>query len=222
MYEKTLFIFRRDLRLFDNLGLQYALSESKVVIPSFIFTPEQIEKNSYRSDHCLQFMIESLEDLEDQLKEKKAKLYLFYNSPEKVVEKLIQTEKIDCVVVNRDYTPYAIKRDKKLGSICKKNKVTFVTVNDTLLHAPEETLKSNGKPYTIFTPYFRNASKLKVEPPQKTAQNNFYKQEIDFAKNSSLYKKILPKREPKPIFKGGRSEGLKILKKIAGDRKSVV
>jgi len=30
-------------------------------------SPEQIEHNPYRSDHCLQFMIESLEDLEKDI-----------------------------------------------------------------------------------------------------------------------------------------------------------
>ena len=54
-YKKTLFIFRRDLRLDDNLGLLYALEHSAEVIPCFIFTPIQLENNAYRSDHCVQY-----------------------------------------------------------------------------------------------------------------------------------------------------------------------
>ena len=59
-FRKSLFLFRRDLRLEDNTGLIFALQSSEVVIPAFIFTPEQIERNPFRSDHCLKFMIESL------------------------------------------------------------------------------------------------------------------------------------------------------------------
>jgi len=36
---------------------------------AFIFTPEQIDasKNNYKNDNCVQFMIESLKDLDKQL-----------------------------------------------------------------------------------------------------------------------------------------------------------
>lgn len=66
-FQKALFIFRRDLRLEDNTGLVFALEHAQEVILCFIFSPEQIEHNPYRSDHCLQFMIESLEDLEKDI-----------------------------------------------------------------------------------------------------------------------------------------------------------
>jgi len=47
MFNKVIFIFRRDLRVYDNLGLLYACKNSKEVIPIFIFTPEQIDDNSF-------------------------------------------------------------------------------------------------------------------------------------------------------------------------------
>ena len=37
MYKKSLFIFRRDLRLEDNIGLIEALQNSTEVIPCFIY-----------------------------------------------------------------------------------------------------------------------------------------------------------------------------------------
>jgi len=61
----TLFIFRRDFRVQDNVGLNYAMTNFKNVIPIFIFTPEQIDKNKnkYFSDHSVQFLCECLEEL---------------------------------------------------------------------------------------------------------------------------------------------------------------
>ena len=47
-FQKSLFLFRRDLRLEDNTGLIFALKSSEVVIPAFIFTPEQIDKNPFK------------------------------------------------------------------------------------------------------------------------------------------------------------------------------
>jgi deoxyribodipyrimidine photo-lyase len=210
--KKALFIFRRDLRLDDNTGLLFALKNADTVIPAFIFTPQQIEKNPYRSDHCLQFMIESLEDLEAQLKAKKGKLHLFFAPPEQVIAKCIKELGVDGVVVNRDYTPFSQQRDARIGSVCKKYKIPFHTFEDALLHPPEATLKSDGKPYTIFTPYFRNASKLPVPGPAANRHSNYFKQPIRFAKGSAFYKKILPKRAVQS--RGGRKAALEILKKV--------
>jgi deoxyribodipyrimidine photo-lyase len=211
-FQRALFIFRRDLRLEDNTGLIFALKQSKEVIPCFIFTPQQIEKNDYRSDHSLQFMVESLEELESSLEDKKATLYLFHGKPEEIVEQCISHLKIDAVIVNQDYTPYSIKRDLAIESVCKNQNVSFLSFEDVLLHPPQETLKSDGKPYTVFTPFYRNASKLEVPLPASNKHDNYYTHLVDFASNRSLYDQILPKRVLPP--RGGRSNALKILKKI--------
>ncbi len=77
-FKKALFIFRRDLRIDDNTGLINACKQADKVIPCFIFDPRQIgPSNKYRSNNAIQFMIESLQDLDKELKKKKGKLYLF-------------------------------------------------------------------------------------------------------------------------------------------------
>lgn len=210
-FRKSLFLFRRDLRLEDNTGLIFALKSSEVVIPAFIFTPEQIEKNPFRSDHCLKFMIESLKDLENQLKKKGGRLFFFKGKPEEVVSQCIRELNIEALIVNRDYTPYSLQRDKKLEKVCKMGHVPFYSFDDVLLHPPEETLKKDGKPYTIFTPYFRNASKQNVLPPVQTKGTNYFRGSISFAEDKSSF--------PRPTVEneliGGRSEALKILKKLS-------
>lgn len=208
-FEKALFIFRRDLRLEDNTGLLFALENAESVIPCFIFTPDQIEQNSYRSDRCLQFMIESLEHLEGELAKKSARLFLFYGQPETIVTQCIENLGVEVVVVNRDYTPYSIKRDQKISAVCDTHKVSFHSFDDALLFPPEMTLKSNGKPYTIFTPFYHNALKMDVMPPSENFYTNYVTTSIPFASDASLYQNVLPKRFVQA--KGGRSEALKIL-----------
>ena len=64
-----IFIFYRDFRLEDNVGLINAAKENKNLYPIFIFNPEQVtSKNNYLSIKSIQFMIESLEDLEKSIK----------------------------------------------------------------------------------------------------------------------------------------------------------
>ncbi|MBS0585694.1 MAG: deoxyribodipyrimidine photo-lyase [Verrucomicrobia bacterium] len=213
MLEKALFIFRRDLRLEDNTGLLFALENAKEVVLAFIFTPQQIENNPYRSDRALQFMIESLEDLEEAIHKAGGKLYLFFGDPDSVVERCITEVGIDAVVVNQDYTPYSQKRDKAIEKVCKEKKVPFHSFEDLLLHPIEETVKADGKPYTVFTPFYKHALEYaKVLKPRSNRHKNYFSGRISFAESASFYKKILPKREEE--MKGGRKEALKILKKI--------
>ncbi len=211
-FQKTLFIFRRDLRIEDNTGLIFALKNAKQVICAFIFTPEQVQENPYKSDRCLQFMLESLEDLEEQIKSRGGRLYLFFDHPENTILKCIKELQIDSVVVNRDYTPYSIQRDQKIEKICKKNKVTFFSFEDLLLHLPGEVLKKNKKPYTVFTPFYRNAIKIQVAPVVKNSYQNFFSEKISFAENKKIYQEILSNRLVQS--KGGRKECVKILKRL--------
>ena len=52
-----------------------------LLIPIFIFTSKQIDKktNLFRSDNSVQFLCESLSDLDKQLKSHKSQLYIFYD-----------------------------------------------------------------------------------------------------------------------------------------------
>lgn len=212
-FQRALFLFRRDLRLEDNTGLIFALRSSETVIPAFIFTHEQIEQNPYRSDHCLKFMIQSLLDLEEQLKKKGGKLYFFKGKPEEVVKSCIAKLSIDALVINRDYTPYSIRRDEKLEKVCKTHNIAFHSFDDALLHPPQEILKEDRKPYTLFTPYFRKTSKQKVLSPVYNRYTHYFRGTIHFAKKRTLLTKIMPHVATTLI--GGRDEALKILKKLA-------
>jgi len=79
-YENGLFIFRRDLRIIDNNGLNLIASKCKHVYTAFIMTPEQVKKNDYKSNNAIVFMLESLKDLETAISKKGGKLYLFYGN----------------------------------------------------------------------------------------------------------------------------------------------
>ena len=79
--ETSIFIFRRDFRKEDNTGLINCCNKSNKIYPIFIFTPEQIKKNIYKSSNAIQFMIESLKDLKESLGE----LNIFYGNYNKVI-----------------------------------------------------------------------------------------------------------------------------------------
>ncbi|MBA3660132.1 MAG: deoxyribodipyrimidine photo-lyase [Gammaproteobacteria bacterium] len=212
-YKLSLHIFRRDLRLADNTALQHALNASSFVLPCFIFDKRQIEKNEYKSEPGLQFMLESLQDLASSLQKNKGKLYFFYGVAEDIVKQLIDDNPIEAVFVNRDYTPFSIKRDQAIKSVCQSARVDFHCYGDALLHEPEEIAKKNGKPYTIFTPYYRLAGEREVRLPQKLRAGQFYMKPVTL-EDTTLLIKLSSKKNPNAAIKGGRTEAVKILRHL--------
>ncbi len=213
--KKTLFIFRRDLRLSDNTALNVASKESKKVVPCFIFDPRQIKNNEYKSHNALQFLIESIEDLNKEIKKKKGRLYFFYGIAEEVVKKLINEENIDAIYFNKDYTPFSNRRDSAIEKICKDNHIKYNVYDDALLNAPRSIINKLGKPYTIFTPFYRYASSLPVNSPNSIKISNFLVKPI-----KSEYKKdireLMDSKNLKLSSSGGRRKLIIIIKNLDG------
>lgn len=216
-HTKALFIFRRDLRLHDNKGLRKALSESESVIPCFIFDPRQVgNENEYRSSNAIQFMIESLEVLAEQLSAKNGHLYIFYGQAEDVVKKLISKENIDAVFFNRDYTPFSIARDQAIEKVCSVHDLACTASADALLNEPEDIKTGSGKPYSVYTPFYKYcATHFPIEEPFSLRLNNFYRKSIPLSENTKdLFKKILPHKNKDLLVHGGSDNGEKILRGI--------
>lgn len=218
--KKSIFIFRRDLRLEDNSGLICALNNSDVVIPIFIFTGTQLNKNNYKSDKCVQFMMESLDYLDKMLRNKGSKLRYFYtpSNEANIIKKLIKLDGVEEVYVNMDYTPYSVERDRQIKQVCDENKVLFISVEDLLLHPVNTVAPASGTYYKKFTPYFNNAKKYPVNAPVRNTHNNYlsksYKLEGTFKGSiHNFYKDTGIK-----FIGGGSNEGAKLLSKISNQK----
>jgi len=207
---QVVFIFRRDLRLNDNMGLIEAIKNSNTVIPIFIFTPEQLENNKYRSENAVQFMIESLKELDKNLHKYGSRLFYFYGKPDKVIEQLIKKTNIQGVYCNRDYTPYAINRDATIKNICDSNNIQFNSYDDYALHKIGTILNGTGNPYVKYTPFLREAYKLKIAMPTENKKFNFIKSTNKFPKEVAI-DKIKYQNNDNIAVHGGRKNALKII-----------
>lgn len=212
-YSLTLYIFRRDLRLHDNTALIEALKLSEIVIPCFIFDKRQIENNDYKSDHCIQFMVRSLQELDNELKQKNSKLYLFYGLAEEVIAKLLTLLNVNAIFINRDYTPFSRLRDEKIAQVCRDFNIDLHAYADAVLHEPEEVVKSNHEPYTVYTHFLKKALPLHVEVPKINTYKNYYQKDLPL-ENHRILMKLLQLNNLNLFVKGGRMEALSLLKKI--------
>lgn len=213
IYHRSLFVFRRDLRWQDNIALIQALQKSSEVITCFIFTPEQIDNNPFRGNKSLQFLLESLEDLYHALKTKGGHLYFFYGTPHEVISQCVQKLKIDGVFVNKDYTPYSVKRDRSIQECLDIKSIPFETFDDLILHPLHSRLKDDGTPYTVFTPFYKKGLYLNVPAVNLLLDHHYYDKPIEEDLGLGFLQKILPQKDPNPRLKGGRSEAERQLKK---------
>jgi deoxyribodipyrimidine photo-lyase len=212
--ENGLFIFRRDLRIIDNNGLNFLSKLCNNIYTIFIFTPEQVGSgNKYKSDNAVQFMIESLKDLASEIRKQGGHLHTFYGKNNKVIADCIKAWDINVVGFNLDITPYARERDDEIFKMCQRMKVFVSYNNDYYLHPPGTIKSGTGQPYQKFTPYYETASKIKVQTPvgkrhlQLKSKDLHIPNKISLDQSMSKFTKI----NTDILVHGGRPEALKML-----------
>ena len=211
IYNKSLFIFRRDLRLQDNTGLNEALRLSKQVLPCFIFDPRQIDAHSYQSQPGLHFMLQSIADLDQQLQDVGGKLTLYRGLPDQVIASILEQQSIQAVFINRDYTPFSRRRDIALAETCQRLGLPLYILADALITEPEQAVKADQTPYKVFTAFYNNARQFPVLLPQALSSQSFTsvasevildQVALSFTKNTLV------------AINGGRSQALLILDQL--------
>ena len=150
----SVFWFRRDLRLDDNLGLNAALSSGLKVIPIFIFDTEIINKLE-KNDLRIKMIHAALVKLNDAMLGNRCNVGMYLGNPKAVFESLLKKYKIKSVYTNRDYEPYALERDKSIKSFLEKKNVTYKSFKDQVIFEKDEVVKDDGNPYKVYTPYSR-------------------------------------------------------------------
>jgi len=209
----VLFIFRRDLRTYDNTTLNFIKSKypKASILPIFIFNKIQIDEkiNKYYSKNSAQFLFESLDYLNNNLKE----LSFYYTDNEiDIIDKINKKFKLNCIAYNKDYTPYAKKRDFEIEKYAKQNKIEVISKEDYTLHDIGTILKDDKKPYLKYTPFY-NKSILKIpNPVNPNKKFNFIKDPSSSSLNQMNF--IRPKENNNIFVNGGRNNALLILNKL--------
>jgi deoxyribodipyrimidine photo-lyase len=163
--EINIFWFRRDLRLLDNAGLSHALSGTLPVLPIFVFDTQILDQLQDKKDRRVAFIHEALQNINTALNTKHSSLFVLHDEPIKAFEKICAQFKVREVFTNHDYEPYAIQRDESIKKFLAEKNISFHTYKDQVIFERAEVMKSDGTPYTVFTPFSRAwKQKLHEEP----------------------------------------------------------
>ena len=151
--EVSIFWFRRDLRLDDNVGFLDALKGDYPVLPIFIFDKEILSKLP-EHDARVTFIYETLQAMRSQLQEEyNSSIAMYHGNPLDIIKNLSEEYEIKKIYTNRDYEPYAKERDNEVASFLSKKEIQFKTYKDQVIFEKSEVVKDDGEPYVVYTPY---------------------------------------------------------------------
>ena len=128
----AIFWFRRDLRLEDNTALHAELKSGNQVLPIFIFD-QDILSDLPEQDARLGFIHDLLIDINSSLHSYESGVQCLFGSPIIVWKSLIESYDISSVFINKDYEPYAQKRDQEITALLSENGIALHTFKDQVI-----------------------------------------------------------------------------------------
>jgi deoxyribodipyrimidine photo-lyase len=157
--------FRRDLRLADNPALEAARGSCERVVPCFILD-HQAGAGEAPGAASRWWLHHSLEALARQLGGLGSRLILRRGPPQRVLEQLIRETGATRVTWNRRYEPEAIDQDRHIKDSVGAHGVRCTSHNSSLLLEPWALATQAGRPFRVFTPFWRAHRAQPIPDPQ--------------------------------------------------------
>lgn len=164
MHSTCVVWFRRDLRLQDNPALTHALNSSAVVIPLYIWHPEEDASISDRPmNRNLTWLTKELvEDLSGQIARKGSFLYVVQatKSYTEVLLEMSKTHGVDLVCYNRISEPAWEKQDADMAKVLLAHGVSCAAFDADHLYEPTDIVDKKGKPYSNWLRYLYHVKNM--------------------------------------------------------------
>ena len=146
--------FRQDLRLADNPALQAAI-ERGAVVPVFIHAPEE-EAPWSPGGASLWWLHQSLNSLDVALRELGSQLIIRRGPSLETLSKLATEAGATAVFWNRRYEPVVTARNTQIKAALRETGLEVESFNGALLHEPWTIQNQSGKPFQVFTPFWKH------------------------------------------------------------------
>ena len=170
MTRPSLVWFRRDLRLEDQPALLAAISLGNPVIPIFIHSSD--DEGNWPSGAASQWWLNhSLLRLNESLVSLGSRLILRRGEPRKELLSLIEETDAAAVFWTRRYEPSSIEYDSKIKADLKSQGVHVESSNGQLLFEPWEIQTKEGRPYQVFTSFWKSCLNRPEPAPPQPAPN---------------------------------------------------
>jgi deoxyribodipyrimidine photo-lyase len=154
--------FRNDLRLADHPALHAAAASKRPLVCVYLHSAKSRTQRSPGAA-ARWWLHGSLQALEAALAKHGGRLTILRGTPTDILTKFATAVNAAAIYWNRRYDAPGRALDAALETTFKKQGVTVSTFNGHLLHEPETIKNQSGKPFRVFTAYWRAA--IKLGPP---------------------------------------------------------
>ena len=241
--KKRIIIFiNNTLRLHDNPLLSKALEIQATIgpweiLPLFIFDSRVFTKET-RGIQKTRFVIESVKELKEKLKELDSDLAVFKGKTEEIMEMVMREDRENYVVMGYEIAPKEKKMEEEVMKVAER-KITKVwrVWGATAVHIEDLPYELEKFPH-LFGKFKKDVANIGIrkllEPPKKGEmefpesviedwEDNDYVpklEEFEYGEEEWEYLKRYDKREGKDhfLFKGGEDYGNQVLKEYIWDK----
>ena len=168
---RTLVWFRgKELRVADHAPLAEAASAGETipvfVLDPYFFAPERAQ----RIPHRIQFLLESLAELEASIAKLGSRLVIVDGKSTEVIPDLARLLAVDRVVAHRWTEPIGKERDRRIAEAIAP--IPFDLYEGETLATPGQVLTGSGTPFSVFTPFARAfARTIEISRPRKAPRS---------------------------------------------------
>jgi deoxyribodipyrimidine photo-lyase len=146
--------FRRDLRLADNPALGFAARTGRPLVCLYVLDDETA--GAWKWGGAARWWLHhSLTALDKSLNRHGGKLVLRRGPVDQILPAVIRECGADMLAWNRCYEPHAVARDTALKTSLTKTGVAVESFHGALLFEPWEITSREGRPFRVFTPFWR-------------------------------------------------------------------
>ena len=151
--------FRRDLRLSDHPALAQAARQGPVTA---LFVLDDLLVRTAGQPR-LRYFMQTLRALDLQLRAVGGALTVRAGRPEHVVPAVATEVQARAVHITADFAPYGSDRDQRVAKAL--GAVPLIATGSPYAAAPGEVVKPDGRPYEVFTPFYRSWLAHELELP---------------------------------------------------------
>ncbi|MBC8120498.1 MAG: DNA photolyase family protein [Gemmatimonadaceae bacterium] len=155
----TIIWFRKGLRLCDNPALLAAAVRATQLWPIFILDPWFVNPARVGHNRML-FLLDSLRDLDVQLRRLGSRLFVLRGQPQEVLEERFDTWQIGRLCFERDTEPYARDRDSRVSAYAQGRGIDVISPTAHTLFDPDLTIAAGGHAPATYSAFLRVLKKL--------------------------------------------------------------
>ncbi|KAK9804209.1 hypothetical protein WJX72_001282 [[Myrmecia] bisecta] len=219
--------FRKGLRLHDNPALLEALDGAVRLYPVFVLDPYFLKPERVGTNR-LQFLLESLQDLDSSLRARGSQLLVLRGNPVDLLPVLFKEWSITQLCFEADTEPYAKQRDAQVRALAEAAVVqVHCPVSHTLYDTGELVQRNGGKPPLTYKAFEKLIASVGLPaPPAADPPASLPPVPSQAAGGRPTHvpslKDLGYQDEPTTVFKGGETRALARMADQLADKNWVV